>query len=89
MAKRAPFLTHGGVSLYRIAKHRRELSFWYSLLPGRSESDAPSADAQEMDFDVRTVAAELQLELTEDNHADILRAAIDKKWIKPRGIIYL
>lgn len=85
----SPFLVHRGVRVYRITKDDRELVFWYSLLSGRDESDPNIVDAHKMDFDVRTLAEQLRVDLTNDNHAEVIREAIDKGIIKPRRVFNL
>ena len=83
------FLEHQGVKLFHITKDGNKLSYWYSLLPDRDESDPNIVDEEQFDFDVRAVAKELNIELTGDNHTDVLRKAIDSKIIKPRRVFYL
>jgi hypothetical protein len=89
MAAPSAFLQHRGVSLYHITKDDRNLEFWYSLLPGSDESDSIAPGPEQMDFDVRELAAKLQMTLESSSHADILRSAIEGGLIKPRRVFQL
>ena len=89
MTKPSAFLQHRGVSLYHITKNGQNLQFWYSLLPGTDESDPICPDSQQIDFDVRILADALQMALEDDNHAEVLRAAIEKGLIKGRRVFHL
>jgi len=57
------------------------------LLPGRDESDLPGGE--DMDFDIRALATELKMPLSNDNHKEVLCAAIDSGLIKPRRVFQL
>lgn len=87
MKKHPAYVVHKGVSLYHYMKDARDLTFWYSLRPGRDESDPPGSE--DMDFDVRALAAELKMPLSNDNHKEVLCAAIDSGLIKPRRVFQL
>jgi len=64
-------------------------SFGIRFYPEATSRIPLPQERQQMDFDVRELAAELHMRLDEVSHVDVLRAAIDRGIIKPRRVFQL